>query len=645
MRSLGVKLIAFFLLAPGVATVFGQDSDVWKRLHQKFPGEQAVYVERSEVLNLVLEGDSIKAWSELTQDMLHLKDQSDMFADSRIYGSSFTEVADIKAKTLVWERSRYKEMSVTSFKKNSSQASGIFYDDSYYYSFNFPSVASQSRTQLQYKENIKQVKFVSGFRMQSSAPHELASFTVKASKGIEIGYKVLNDKDNKVSFQKTEKGGFVYYQWTAKDLPAVDFDSNAPAYSYFTTYIECHVKSYTTKKGTVRVLSDLNDLHAWYNTFLKNLTTTQSPELAAVVKDIKEKSKNETEIVKNVFYWVQDNIKYIAFEQGMRGLIPHDANYVCEKRYGDCKDMANLIVTMLHAAGVNNAYRTWIGTRDLPYKYSEFPTPIVDNHMIATYVTPEGKYIFIDGTGNHTKLGFPSSMIQGKEAFISLSPDKYEVHVVPEVSAEESLVIDSVKLKLDDNKLSGTGRLSHSGYAKHFGAYELDRVNQDEIRNAVTQFVTKGSNKFNLTKYNVFDFENRDVPTTIRYEFSLSDYFQTVGDEIYINLNLSKDFANSPLPADRKSPREIEYKYVGDEIVELQLPDDRVVEYIPEDYSWDTDLFSFKITYTKLPGKIIYNRRLKINTLMVYPDQFKVWNDVNKKLTEAYKETIVLKKK
>jgi hypothetical protein len=88
-------------------------SDVWKSLNQKFPGQPAVYVERSEVLNLVLEGDSIKAWSDLTQDMLHLKDQSDIYADKRIYGSSFTEIADIKAKTLVWDRSRYKEMSVS----------------------------------------------------------------------------------------------------------------------------------------------------------------------------------------------------------------------------------------------------------------------------------------------------------------------------------------------------------------------------------------------------------------------------------------------------------------------------------------------------------------------------------------------------
>lgn len=644
MRCPGVKLFLVAATLFSVQAVNGQGSDVWKTLQQKFPGEPAVYVERSEVLNLVLDGDSIKAWSELTQDMLHLKDQ-DAYADKRIYGSSFTEIANIQAKTLVWDKSRYKEMSVTSFKKNDSQGEGIFYDDSYYYSFSFPSVASQSRTLLQYRENIKDIRFISGYMMQSNLPHALSSYTIRASKGIDISYKVVNDHDNRISFQKSEKGGFVFYKWTAKDIPSIEFDGGAPSLSYFAPSIECHIKSYTTKKGTVRVLSDLGDLHRWYSSFIKDLNTNPSAELTAVVDDIKKKSKTEMDIVKNVFYWVQDNIKYIAFEQGMRGLIPHPASYVCEKRYGDCKDMANLIVSMLRLAGVDNAYHTWIGTRDLPWKYSEYPTPIVDNHMIATYISPEGKYIFLDGTGNYTKVGMPSSMIQGKEAFINFGPDKYEIKIVPEIGSDENVSIDSVRMKLDGSKISGTGKMTYYGYTKVFSGYDLDRVSQDEIRNAVNKYVTKGSNKFILQKYEICDLENRDLPTIINYDFSISDYFQSVGDETYVNLNLSREKLNPILAADRKSPMEREYKHTGYEVFEFMIPEGFEVDYIPQDASWKGSLFSFEVNYRKLPGKIIYKRRIQLDALMINPENFKEWNDANKKLSEAYKETIVLKKK
>jgi hypothetical protein len=644
MKTFSVKLFVIVLMNFGFLGSQAQ-SDVWKTLHEKFPGEPAVYVERSEVLNIILDGDSVTAWNELTQDMLHLKDQSEMFTDKRIYGSSFTEIADIKAKTLVWDKSRYKEMSVTSFKKNDSRGDGIFYDDSYYYSFNFPSIASQNRTQLQYRENIKDIRFIGGYMMQSTIPHALSSFTIRTSKGIEISYKVLNDKDNRISFQKTEKGGYVYYKWTAKDLPALDYDAGAPSLTYFAPYVECHVKSYTTKKGTVRVLSDLSDLHRWYSTFVKDLNTTPSPELAAVVDDIRKKSKTEMDIVKNVFYWVQDNIKYIAFEQGMRGLIPNPASYVCEKRYGDCKDMANLIVTMLRLAGVNNAYHTWIGTRDLPWKYTEYPTPLVDNHMIAAYMTPDNKFIFLDGTGNYTKVGFPSSMIQGKEAFVSFGPDKYEVRVVPEIDAEENKSIDSVKIRIDGNKISGSGKLTYFGYTKVFSGYDLDRVSQDEVRNAVNKHVAKGSNKFILERYDVRDLHDRDIPTVINYDFSIGDYFQTVGDEIYVNLNLSKDKGNPLLKADRKSPVEREYRHAGYEVIEFSIPDNLEVDYVPENASWNGPLFGFDVSYTRLPGKIVYKRKVRLDALMINPENFKDWNEANRKLADAYKETIVLKKK
>ncbi|HZY82521.1 MAG TPA: transglutaminase-like domain-containing protein [Cyclobacteriaceae bacterium] len=643
MRLLNVKLLSAFLLCAAGAA-YGQ-SDVWKKMQGKFPGEPAVYVERSEVLNLVLEGDSIKAWSDLMQDMLHLKDQSDVYSDKRIYGSSFREISDIKAKTLVWDKNRYKEMNVTNFKKNDSRSDGVFYDDSYYYSFDFPSVESQSRTLLEYRENVKDVRFVSGYMMQSNLPHALSTYTIKASKGIDVSFKVINDKENRISFQKTEKGGFVYYQWTAKDLPALDYDSGSPSLSYFSPFVECHIRSYTTKKGTTRVLSDLTDLHRWYNTFVKDLNKNPSPELTNIVNDIKSKSKTEADIVKNVFYWVQDNIQYIAFEQGMRGLIPHSGSYVCEKRYGDCKDMANLIVTMSQMAGVNNVYHTWIGTRDLPYRYTEFPTPIVDNHMIATYVPSEGKYIFLDGTGSYTKYGLPSSMIQGKEAFINLAPDKYEVKVVPEIAPEESGRVDSVKLKIEGNKIVGSGKAKYYGFTKVFSGYDLDRGDQEGIRNGAIKLVAKGSNKFNLRNYQIANLANQDLPNELTYEFDVADYFQTIGDETYINLDLTKDFYNASIKAERKTPKESEYKYEADEIVELQIPEGLKVEYLPPNAAWAGDLFALSVSYTETEGKVVYRKKIKLNYLMMTSEQFPDWNKAVKAVSEASKESIVLKKK
>ena len=121
-----------------------QNSDVYKTLKSKFPDDPAVFVERSELMTILVKDDSLDIFTDISEDMLHLKEQADVFASGRVYGSHFNQVKDIKAKTLVWDKSRFKEMAVSDFKKNSDRDAGIFYDDSYYYSFKYPSVASGS---------------------------------------------------------------------------------------------------------------------------------------------------------------------------------------------------------------------------------------------------------------------------------------------------------------------------------------------------------------------------------------------------------------------------------------------------------------------------------------------------------------------
>jgi len=621
-----------------------QNSDVFKSMKTRFPEDPAVFVERSELLSILVKNDSLEILTDITEDKLHLKEQADMFASGRVYGSHFNQVKDIKAKTLVWDKSRFKEMTVSDFKKNSDRDDGIFYDDSYYYSFKYPSVASGNRTQLQYTSVVKDARFIPGYIFTSYLPQAKTSYTVKTSRQVELVYDVINDPKHLIKFRKFEKGGFQFYEWTTTDLAPTRGEDDSPSIRYFAPHVICYVKSYDTKNGKVNVLSELGDLYRWYYNFVPDLSAEPSQELKTVVDAIVKKSKSEVETVRNVFYWVQDNIQYVAFEQGMRGLIPHTGSYVCEKRYGDCKDMANLIVAMLKIANIK-AYHTWIGTRDLPYKYSEVPTPMVDNHMIATYIDSKQRYYFLDATSDHTAFGLPSSMIQGKEALIGFDKNKYEVRLVPEMSKEINAMSDSISIRLDGNQITGKGTTSISGYAKVFGGYELERSEKDDVKKYVTKLIGKGSNKFYLDGYNLANLENRDVPTRVDYTFRIGDYFQTIGDELYINLHLKKDYYNAFIDKSRVAPMEITYKYVERDYCEFTIPEGYDVEYLPSNVQVNGDLIGMETAYKRDNNKIIFTKKFYIDRLLVLPADFEKWNTSIKELSEVYKESIILKKK
>src|SRR5690606_23492918 len=641
MRSIGFILV-FCSVA---AAAFGQSGDQWQQMQQKYSGEPAVYVERSETLSIVPKGDSLAIYSDVFEDILYLKEQSEMFAGRRVHGSHFNEVQNLKAKTLVWEKSRHKELSVSNFSRKFDTDEGIFYDDSYYYAVSFPSVAPRNRTQLQYRNNYKDPRFVPGFVFSSYLPQEKSVFTIKTTGNVELMHEVLNDEKNQIRFRKFNKGKEVVYEWSATGLEPLKIDANSPSIRYFAPHVLIAVKSYTSSSGKKNVLSGLDDLYSWYSSFVKDLGKTEpSRDLIAVVDRLKAAGDSEAETVRKMYYWVQDNIRYIAFEEGMRGLIPHNGSYVCEKRYGDCKDMASILVSMMKIAGIKGYY-TWIGTRDIPYPYTRYPTPMVDNHMIATYISPEGRYYFLDATSNHTPFGMPSSMIQGKEALIGKGPSEYEVKVVPVIPTEVNAVADSVYLTINENEVAGTGAMKLSGYSMVFAGYRLDRVRKEATERYVTQLVGKGSNKFYLDSYTVEGMENRDVPTEINYSFRIGDYFQRIGEEIYINLNLNKDryndFINTKV---RRSPMENEYAYTKDEITVLEIPDGYTVDYLPPDMTHEGDVLGVKIDY-ELDGKrVVMKKRFYVDYLLMQPSQFDEWNTSVSRLSDAYKESIILKK-
>lgn len=621
---------------------YSQTPNPWEQLKVSYPDQQAVFLSYERTVTLFIKDDSLRATEEIEEDIFILKDIGDMFSPREIHGSHFAEVSQIKARTLVWDKGRYREMPVTDIVRKKELDNEIFYDDSYYYSVSFPGVAPDNRTVLTYQNYYRDVRFLPPFYFTRYFPYQKIKLTVKAPKGVELRFLTLNDSLKKINYRTYEKGPYLYHEWEAAQMQGMVSRRSAPAPAYTAPQVIVYVNSFMLGNQRKPVLRDINDLYQWYRSFVASLSTDYSAELRAEVNKLISPSDSELQKVQKIFFWVQQNIKYIAFEDGMRGFIPHSSSYVFAKRYGDCKDMTSLLVGMLDVAGVK-AYYTWIGTRDLPYRYSQLPTPLVDNHMIATYLAPDGKPIFLDGTSRHTRFGLPSSMIQGKEALIGLGPDTYRLATVPVEEPVTSLMTDSVKMVVADGELMGKGKISLEGYAKVFGGYELDRSQKEAEKQYVTKLAGKGSNKFFLDNYLIEDLHNLDKPTRVFYQFKVSDYTKQLENEIFVNLNLNKHFYNGYIEKARETPVENDYQYVQKEFLELEIPDGYHVEHIPASTRYEGDVMSFDLNYRIIGNRVILDKSITIRYLLLQPRQFNNWNEAVKKLSEAYRESVIFK--
>ena len=201
---------------------------------------------------------------------------------------------------------------------------------------------------------------------------------------------------------------------------------SAPGPGYFVPHILVLCKSAQPKDEKYDYFNTVKDQYAWY----KNLVL----QIGNDEKIVKEKTEEiikglttDEEKVKVIFQWVQDNIRYIAFENGIAGFKPEKAQEVLRKKYGDCKGMANLLTEMLRSIKLD-ARRCWIGTKHIAYDYST-PSLSVDNHMICAWMN-KGKPVFLDATEKYIGFGEIAERIQGRQTLIE-NGNQYLLEKVP----------------------------------------------------------------------------------------------------------------------------------------------------------------------------------------------------------------------
>jgi transglutaminase-like putative cysteine protease len=550
----------------------------------------------------------------------------------------------VEAYTLVPDGKDMKKLKITEFKTQSSVSRGVFYDDVKETSFDYPKMFKGSIAHVETEFYNKDIRFLSPFYFSSYLPVNKASYTVTFPEDMEIRYIIKNDDKKLVTVTESKKGKRKKLEFTASNINNNEYYGDGTSSQYYATHVILYVASYEGDEGKVPVFSSVDELYKWNAGFLKNVNTATDPVIKKIADSICAGKKTDREKARAVYLWVQDHIKYVAFEDGLEGFIPRQAADVCSKRYGDCKDMASLLTAMLNASGIKACF-TWIGTRSIPYTYSEVPLPITDNHMISA-ARIDNEWIFFDATDPNCIFGMPTSAIQDKQALISISPEKYELVKVPVMPAEKSYIVDSTFLSISNNTLLGFASVDYKGY---FGADVYNNLlynKGDDERVYARRRMAKGSNKFIMKDYkiNFPDPANREA--NIKSNFEIPDYAKSIGDEIYINLNLEKLFSSAPIDtAKRKVAVENDFLNTIRQVHVLKIPDGYSVGYLPQNVSVSNEVVDFSIEYKQLPGQVIATQKYITKKLYMQPADFGNWNNALSKISPAYKEQVVLKKK
>jgi len=247
------------------------------------------------------------------------------------------------------------------------------------------------------------------------------------------------------------------YAWELHDwIPdKLDIDAGAPSVPLLrVTPVEFRVAG---EKGRT---DSWEELGKWYWKLTKDrlgLTKEQTAQVDATVRDVIG-PRAQAAVLKD---WVSDSWRYVAIEIGLGGWVPHPAKDVYENRYGDCKDVVFLFVSMLRSRGLN-AYPALIRSRDpLPIDPA-FPKDWFDHVVAVTIIN--GDTLWADPTDARYRLGTLPRSCESRWALVVNETGGRLIKTPCRPASENRQIVHSEGELDEDGNLHFSARITFSGH-------------------------------------------------------------------------------------------------------------------------------------------------------------------------------------
>jgi len=595
---------------------------------------------KSTDLEIRVKGETVSITEHTRTEKVFYSNFSKYSRESVVY-SDLLPLLAIEAETLPPE-GRGKKTKVSTYETADILTTGVFYGGYKKRDFVYPNLTAGATGRLEYSKSVKDHRLLPSFYFESNIPVLSSRFSVTFPETMKIRYLVVGAHKNEVTFSEQNVGKRKQLTWTLGEVPAFESQKSAPSYQYYRTHVIVFIDSYEIDHHRVPVLDSVPSLFKWLSTLLDEVPRSGDyTELDKTTDALAPPQATPAEKAKNIFRWVQQHIKYIAFEDGMAGFIPRTPSDVFYKRYGDCKDMATLLTYMLNHVGLT-AYPAWIGTRDLPYTYEELPSPASSNHMICG-LKQDTSYVFLDATDPYAAFGKPSAFTQGKEALVRLSPKDYKIIRVPVMGAQENQRIDSIHVWIEGDGIRGKITSQLSGYRKRAFKIQKLKAEIDPKIKLVRDFFGIGANNIQISNVAMSGLDDPEVPLIVTFEFLQPGYYKSVGERLYMNLNLAKSIPGEKVDeATRSQMIASSYEFVDKTILDLKLPPGYRLQSVPKNTQVKESFYLVTTSYRSDASAIVYERTLSSDYLYLDKPQFRQWNDFVQAASDINGESVSL---
>ncbi|HKR31476.1 MAG TPA: DUF3857 and transglutaminase domain-containing protein [Terriglobales bacterium] len=435
---------------------------------------------------------------------------------------------------------------------------------------------------------------------------------------------------NYAEVKPTQSGGN-QWQWSLSDIKGIRKEDDMPP--LVGVMGQMLVSFYPPGGAATNGFANWEQMGRWY----ANLTTGRrdaSNEIKQKAAELTASTPTQLDKMRAIARFMQQDVRYVAIELGVGGWQPHSAAEIFSHRYGDCKDKATLMSSMLSAIGVESYYvaiNTERGsiTADTPANQGfdhviiaiKLPDGVNDASLVATVTVPKvGRVLFFDPTNEFVPFGQIGGYLQANYGLLVTS-DGGQLVELPEQPLNMNSITRTAKFTLDPTgKLEGSVEEMRMGDRAWTQREALRAVTSNTERIKPIESLLAGSlSNFHITKASIVNLTHNDQPFGFNYTFEAENYAKTAGDLLLVRPRVIGSKSRGIL--ETKEPRQFPIEFEGPiedtDNFEITLPAGYQVDELPPPVDADFGFASYH-SKTEVKGNVIdYKRTFEVKELSV----------------------------
>lgn len=479
----------------------------------------------------------------------------------------------------------------------------------------------------EYVQKARPFVFEDDWEFQEAIPVHRARFILQLPTGWEYSAYWINYDQRQ---PQTAAGQYV---WEVTDVPAIKKEPDMPPAAAIAG--QMGIKYFPNDPAQrAKSTGSWNDLGAWYDGLTES-ARAPSPQITAKVAELTSGMTDPLAKIQALTAYVQRQIRYAAIEIGIGDVQPHPAADVFSRQYGDCKDKATLLSTMLHVAGIDSylvVVDTDRGVVRPDYPSMRFDHVIVairlpdaanNGSLFATINDPKlGRLLFFDPTDEVVPLGYLPPNLQDNYGLV-VTPNGGALVSMPLLPPSTNRLLRTAALTLTSSgELAGEVREIRWGgpaQEEREAFLETQPSKRAEIfENFLGQFLPN----FELTGASVGNLEKYDDMLSLDYTFASDGYAKMVGDELMVRPRVLGDKYTNLLDLfaqdkPRLYPIQFEEATRQDDVFDITMPAGYALEGLRPPVAASCD-FATYTSQLEVRGNVLhYTRTLQIKDVLV----------------------------